>query len=234
MARTVIIDKRFCGPPDSGQGGYVCGVLASDIEGVAEVVLKSPPPLDQPMDIVAAADGGFEMRHSAAAVATARPAVLDLECPAPPSFTDAGDAAASFRGFQDHIYPTCFVCGPERSDEYGLRVFPGPLGVDGMVAAPWVPNSALADEAGMVRPEFLWSVLDCPGGFAVMAPGEAAMLGTMTAALERRAVPGQRHVVIGWPIAREGRKLYCGTAVFSEGGSVVARAKAVWITIAAA
>ena len=230
MIRTVTIDKRFCGPPDSGQGGYVCGVLVRDITGVAEVVLKIPPPLDQPMDIVAA-DGGFEMRHSGAVVATARPAALDLECPAPPSFADAGDAATGYSGFHEHPFKTCFVCGPDRSDDYGMRIFPGPIGDDGMVAAPWVPNAALADETGMVRPEFLWSALDCPGIFAVAAPGEAAVLGTMTAALEQRAVAGQRHVVIGWPIARDGRKLHSGTAIFSEDGAVVARAKAVWIKI---
>ena len=28
---SIIIDKRYCGPPNSGNGGYVCGRLARHI-----------------------------------------------------------------------------------------------------------------------------------------------------------------------------------------------------------
>jgi hypothetical protein len=53
----IIIDKRFCGPPNSGNGGYVCGRLARHIPGAAEVTLRAPPPLDTPLDAVATNDG---------------------------------------------------------------------------------------------------------------------------------------------------------------------------------
>ena len=42
---SVVIEKRFCGPPNSGNGGYVCGLLAAHIEADAEVTLLAPPPL---------------------------------------------------------------------------------------------------------------------------------------------------------------------------------------------
>src|SRR5436190_4787386 len=47
---SIIIGKRYCGPPNSGNGGYVCGRLASHIPGDAEIMLRAPPPLDKPLD----------------------------------------------------------------------------------------------------------------------------------------------------------------------------------------
>ena len=39
------IDHRFCGPPNSGNGGYVAGILALAPRGAAcEVTVQSPPP----------------------------------------------------------------------------------------------------------------------------------------------------------------------------------------------
>ena len=46
MQQTIIIKNRFNGPPESGNGGYVCGLLASMFEGGAEASLRIPPPLD--------------------------------------------------------------------------------------------------------------------------------------------------------------------------------------------
>ena len=40
----IVIKSRFNGPPDSGNGGYVCGVVASAVEGPSIVTLRKPPP----------------------------------------------------------------------------------------------------------------------------------------------------------------------------------------------
>jgi hypothetical protein len=45
--------------------------------------------------------------------------------------------------------------------------------------------------------------------------------------------PGERCVVIGWPISRDGRKHYVGTALFSESGTLCGQAKATWIELRA-
>ena len=42
MTGTLVIGSRFCGPPDSGNGGYVCGLIADYLGGPAEVTLRKP------------------------------------------------------------------------------------------------------------------------------------------------------------------------------------------------
>jgi len=34
------IAERFCGPPNSGNGGYVCGRIAKNLSGTVSVCLK--------------------------------------------------------------------------------------------------------------------------------------------------------------------------------------------------
>ena len=49
---TMTIPRRFRGPPNSGNGGYVCGMLGRQIAGAAEVTLRAPPPLETKLDLV--------------------------------------------------------------------------------------------------------------------------------------------------------------------------------------
>jgi len=49
---TMTIPRRFRGPPNSGNGGYVCGMLARHITGAAEVALRAPPPLETGLSVV--------------------------------------------------------------------------------------------------------------------------------------------------------------------------------------
>jgi hypothetical protein len=39
----LVIASRFCGPPDSGNHGYVCGLVAARLGGQAEVTLPARP-----------------------------------------------------------------------------------------------------------------------------------------------------------------------------------------------
>ena len=66
---TMTIPRRFCGPPNSANGGYVCGMLARHIPGAAEVTLRAPPPLEKPLDTIAKDDGIWELRDGALTVA---------------------------------------------------------------------------------------------------------------------------------------------------------------------
>ncbi len=235
MSEQVTIDRRFRGPPDSGNGGYVCGVVAELIGSTAEVTLRRPPPLDRPLQVARLDDGGVALRDGETVIAEGAPASLEIDPPAPVSFTEAEEASRSYLGFRPHIFPTCLVCGPRRTEGDGLRIFPGSIPGRDIVAAPWTPDASLASEDSTVRPEFVWAALDCPSGWAVFgdpSQGRPAVLGRLAANLIAPVRPSDRCVVIGWPLGEDGRKLYSGTALFSHDGELRAVARATWVRIA--
>ena len=227
----IVIADRFRGPPEIGNEGYVCGMLAQRLDGPAQVRLLAPPPLEKALSVVELGDGGLALRDGASLIAEARPASLELVPPTPPSFEEAEAATRSYVGHAgNHPFPTCFVCGPLRETGDGLRILSGVVPGRGLVASPWVPDHSLADDTGNTAPEFVWAALDCPG-FAA-AVGDAprpALLGQMTAALDRGVTPGQRCIVVGWRLGQDGRKHFMGTALFNEAGEVCGRASAIWI-----
>jgi hypothetical protein len=45
MTGSLIVARCFCGPPDSGNGGCVCGLIAGFVEVPAVITLRLPPPL---------------------------------------------------------------------------------------------------------------------------------------------------------------------------------------------
>ncbi len=232
MAATLRISAQFHGPPDSGNGGYVCGCLARFIHGPAAVRLKAPPPLEKTLRVEK--DGEVvRLTDRGRAVAEARPAVLDLEVPTPPSPDEALAASRAYRGFARHWFPSCFVCGPERAEERGLRIFAGPLPGRDMVAAPWIPHAALADRDGRVGSEFLWAALDCPGAFTFPEPEQGVvLLGEMAAMVKTSVYAATPCMVIGWPLGQEGRKHFSATALFNAEGDCCGMARATWLEVA--
>jgi hypothetical protein len=52
MHAKITIDSKFNGLPDSGNGGYVCCLLANFIGLEAEVTQRKPPALVQPLSIL--------------------------------------------------------------------------------------------------------------------------------------------------------------------------------------
>lgn len=230
---TLTIDRRFCGPPDSGNGGYVCGVLAQSVDGDAEITLRMPPPLHRPLEVVTE-NGTVRLRDGEAVVAEAALAAWELDVPEPPTLAEAEAAAQGYTGFDRHAFPTCFVCGPRRRAGDGLRIFTGPLDGTPLVAAPWAPDASLSEDGVLVRPEFIWAALDCPGGFAVTPDLQErpVLLGRLAARIHAPVRIDQTYVAVGWPIARDGRKLFAGTALFTADGACCARARATWIEVA--
>ena len=112
MAETLSIPARFNGPLESGNGGYCSGVVAGFVDGLAEVSLRAPVPLDRALDVVREPDGSVRVLDGDAAIAEARPvAELDIEVPPPVSLDDARVAAAAYRGARDSVFGRCFVCG---------------------------------------------------------------------------------------------------------------------------
>ena len=233
MREQVIIDRRFHGPPQSGNGGYVCGVVADLMGGPAEVTLRRPPPLDRPLGVVWL-DGRVALRDGETVIAEGAPTSVEIDVPDPVAYADAEAASRSYLGFRWHPFPTCFVCGPQRAYGDGLRIFPGRVAGRDLVAAPWTPHASLADADGTVRPEFVWASLDCPGGLALVTESFAqpVVLGRLAAKLLAPVRSGRPHVATGWPLGGEGRRLYSGTALFTHEGELLAVARATWVRLA--
>jgi hypothetical protein len=230
---TVVIDGRFHGPPNSGNGGYVCGVVANLIAGDAEVMLRQPSPLDKPLAVAYEGDA-VRLLDGETLVAEGRPSQWHLAVPPPPTLAEAETAAAHYFTPEQHLLPTCFVCGPGRSEKDGLRIFASPVNGRHLVAAPWLPYESLAgEEGGVVKPEFVWAALDCPGGLAVIQHigFKPIVLGKLATHLERPVVVGESYVVMGWMMRADGRKFEAGTAVYTASGELCAVGKATWIVL---
>ena len=212
------IEPRFNGPPGSGNGGYTCGRVAELVGEPAEVTLRRPPPLDRALRF-----DGARLWDGEELVAEARPGDVDVAPPEPVGFDEAVRAADRYPGFERHAFPTCFVCGPERDPGHGLRIFAGPVEGREVFAAPWV----VPDD---VERAFAWAALDCPGAIAVGFPARGeTVLGRFAARVDTEPEAGSRCVVVAWPLGEDGRKLYAGTALFSEAGEPLAVARATWI-----
>jgi hypothetical protein len=228
----VLIEERYCGPPDSGNGGYVCGLVAGFLGRSAEVTLTRPAPLGRTLPVRQLDEGRVDLIDGDVVVAEGLPARDEVEAPEPVGFRDAAAASQRYPGFATHPFPTCFVCGPERAEGDGLRIFPGPLAGRQVVAATWTPDGTLAGADGLVRPEFVWAALDCPGAFASGFPEITMVLGRLEGHLVAPVEPGSGCLIVGRSEAVEGRKHFAGTALFTADGELLAAARATWIRVA--
>ena len=229
----VKIDRRFCGPAQSANGGYSCGLLAAEIGGPAEVTLRVPPPLGRPLLRQVREDGSAVLLDGKAVVAEARTTTLEGSVPAPVTRDQATRASQRYEWIDEHPYPCCFVCGPERDPGDGLRIFPGPVEGRELYACTWTPEESLGDGSGSVRPEFVWAALDCPSGIVTDRFGEIGMvlLGRLAVELLEPVPSGEICVLTAWTVGREGRKLDTGSALFAADGNLLASSRARWIEL---
>ena len=205
MSTEIRIDRRFCGPPDSGNGGYTCGLVAAEVPEPAVVTLRRPPPLDTPLRVEHAGDG-VRVLDGDALVAEGAAAAADLgvDVPDPVGIGEAGRAAMRsplLEHPEDHPFPTCFVCGPQRAEGDGLRILVGPVAGREVAAAAWTPGADLAGDDGVVRPEFVSAALDCSGGVGswVVDPldGNPFVLGRMAVRVPTVVRAGEPHAASG-------------------------------------
>ena len=230
---TLTVSERFCGPPGTANGGYLSRRLASLLDAdTVSVRLRRPVPLERPLEV--RSDGGrVDLLDGEEVLASAAPAVLDLEVPDPPSAAEAAAAAAAVPPRTDHPFPRCFGCGPAREPGDGLRSLVGPLpGRAEVWAGTFRPTAQLPARDGLAAPETVWAALDCPS-FQPLAPGDRTphVLGTITARQERPVRLDTEHVVLAWVLQRDGRRATSASALVGPDGAVCARAQAVWFAV---
>lgn len=228
---TVLVPQHFVGPPGMGHGGYVAGLLARHVEGAVQVTLRRATPVGIALDVDVSGTGTVTLSCDGELIAEAEPAVLDLDVPSPPDIEAARAAEAGSPSYWNEIgvHPICFGCGLARDDDDGLAIPVGPLDVEGreQVAAVWRPTTEMAGPDGSVDTLYVLAALDCPGAMAFIARGTfAGLLGRIVFEQIGRVEPDVDHVVTGWQIDRDGRKLFAGTALATADGTVLARARA--------
>lgn len=231
MNTTIRIAQRFCGPPNSGNGGYVCGLVAKHMEQPCQVTLHAPPPLDTDLQLHTHGDG-LQLKLGEQLLASARPYTFELDIPPAPNLQEAEQAQRRFVGIQRHDLPGCFVCGTNREAGDGLRIFTGAVCEhQDRVAALWQPAADLTEASGLVASEYLWAALDCPGFFAVKPVSDMALLGRFSARMEQPVRAGETLIVSAWAISHEGRKHHAGSALYRSDATRVAQAEATWISL---
>jgi len=228
----ISIPTRYCGLPGKAHGGYCCGLLGKRIEGAAQVTLRAAPPLERPLRLESQEASGLRLWDDAMLIAEANAATLGIVPPSAVSYDDATIAAAVYSGFAYHPFPECFVCGPARTREDGLRIFPGLVSGQDVIAAPWVPDASVSEDGSLVPPEIVWAALDCPGGIALNPTGvKPVVLGRLTVEIAEPLEIGNRYVVVAWPLGTEGRKRFAGTAIFSDEQKLYALGHATWFAL---
>ena len=92
----------------------------------------------------------------------------------------------------------------------------------GVSASVFLPDATVPNRRGVVAPEMVWAALDRDH------PGVLARF-----AVERLdcVEVGEPVIAIGWQLASEGRKHHTASALLSPDGDVLARARALWITL---
>jgi hypothetical protein len=230
----IIIERRYSGPPNYGNGGYVSGTIAAHVDGTAEVTLRRPTPLGVGLTVEQHA-GGVRMLDGDTVIATAvRTGDEPPATPGPVSLADAeaaGERSSLRLRPATHPFPGCFGCGPE--NESGLRIMVGPVPGRDLAADVWLPDATLADSDG-VRPEFVWTALDCAGGLGAIGQESTSapyLLGRMTVWRLAPVHVGERYAVVGWREGGTGRKLFAGSAIYAADDTPVAVARSTWIQL---
>jgi len=236
----IIIARGFNGPRLSGNGGYVGGVLAGRFteviggDGTVEITLRAPVPIDRPLEVARERDA-LMLRDGETLICEARAGSVAHLTP-PPGPTDWAEVlrrGESGGSAEDSAFHDCIVCGRGRAVGDGLRVFGAPGPDEGRSLSCYLPHAAHADATGRIRPEFVWGTLDCPGAWAAQAPDDwrPALTGRMTARVIDPPKVGERCAVVGWKIGEDGRKLYSGTALYTEQGRLCALGHCTWIVL---
>ena len=245
----ISIPLRYCGPPDTANGGYLAGKLAAyfDMDSSLSISFRAATPLGTVLSVVKAEnnqgqDQVIQIMDGEKILAIANTKPLDLPKPTLPNIEKISKVKMQCAGFEGHPFPECFVCGPDRPLGDGLGIYPGPVSNDdsnntfsNIVAAEWELPKELKNSENQIKSEFIWAALDCVSAFANLEKPEnqylvPMVLGHLSAKIEN-PLEGEKAYVIAWPVKVEGRKAIANSAVFNQQQECIAIGQAVWISL---
>ena len=239
-AARIVVERRFEGPPGSGQGGWSSALFAQHLPYIPTIALRAPIPFERPLRVEAAEDGHRLVDDQQPGpdggpltIMTARPWTPDVPDTDPVTIATARAARSAFATFVvPHPVPDCFSCGT-RSDTMGVHACPLD---DGRLATDWtVPDWAVDDSSSSAA---LWAALDCTAAFYVGFVPEVRRVVTAQYAVDvlRPAVAGETLALVAGPGDHpgdwDGRKRGACSIAFDAEGLVVARARSFWVSLA--
>jgi hypothetical protein len=235
--REIVIDLRYEGPPGITLGGYISGLMAAHLDcDTVEVTMRHPTPMGRPLILDTGTPDRVRLCEGETVLNEARPANLDLDIPERISLEEA--KKASLRHVTAMPYPNCFGCGSGRSETDGLHLRSGPVEGRKLVAVDWVPKAeAVGAPDGQDVPLVLaWASMECPIARAMQigemkGPDELILLGRMTTRIKGLPRVGEPHFFMGWPVRRDGRKIYIAGTLHNREGEVLVMSHLTFITL---
>jgi len=224
--RPLVIDAAYSGLPEMAHGGYVAGLLTAALAADgSRVRLRRPVPTARPLRIERSSVAAVELHGPDGLLADGVDTDVLLDVPDPVAPAEALRATGRFPGTAHHPFPGCLCCGP--AHPRGLRVFPGPVSGRAVVAALWVPPAQLAGGRAELPRELVCAALDCPQLWALMvhvpaATSDRVVTAVLETRIEQSVTAGEPHVVMAWPIGRDGRRRLAGAAIFGPRGELCA------------
>lgn len=243
----ISISSRYCGPPDTANGGYLAGLLSGyfDRGDALSISFRAATPLEKVLKVIETENESgktVQIVDDENVLAMAKVRDIEVGRPALPPVEQINSVEMQCAGFIGHPFPACFVCGPDRPRGDGLGIYPGPVELKGLseglnsgVAAEWTLLDDLKDNDGKVKNEFIWAALDCISAFANLEKKEnqylvPMVLGNISARLEQ-SLAGDKAYVIAWPLKVEGRKAFANSIIYNQQQECIAVGQAVWVSL---
>ncbi|MFC9894979.1 hypothetical protein ACFVMC_14940 [Nocardia sp. NPDC127579] len=231
---TVKVPGYAHGYPGVAFGGYVAGVLAAHSAEPAElrVDFRAPVPIDTELTVRAdEADARVLSDADGLVLARTAKASVTIAVPPMPSWAQAQAATEATRtGARRRT--NCYGCGVETEPGRGMRLFTSQVPGRDLIAGAWTPDPLLGRADGTLAPEQVWSLLDCPGGWAAMTMLDmpaGAVTAALTATQLRPVSVGADYLSFAWTAGRDGRKFTVGVALATPDGELCALSEALWI-----
>lgn len=236
-----VLSQRFCGPPKTGNGGFTAGILAEAVgASAAEIRLLSPTPVETSIVIESEKGQKGSIYDDSKKVLATLQSISDedfpeYKLPIVPDLDETKKISAFYPGFTTHPFPTCFVCGPKRELNDGMRIFvgaaPKQVGFDNLMVGHWLPDETVVSEDDTVRDAAIWGALDCPGGFsAVLDKPKLIVLSKIRGKIIKPAKIGDDYTVMSWRLQKMSRAFKVMTAIFrSDTKELFAIAESLWL-----